>query len=126
MGPQLQYLETVLTCKGNFYAPDFKTHLDDFKCRLQQLIAKGYRLFKFILFSFNPLMPVAISKWLEMIGRSAYILDCTFTTALHSDINQTAGLGWSAKSGQFIGQFTWVKGDPVGVKGLIYVNVDMV
>ena len=39
----------------------------------------------------NPLTPVAISKSQEMIGRSAYILACSITTALHSDINQTAG-----------------------------------
>ena len=93
----------------------------------------------------NPLMPVAISKQLEMIGRSAYILACSIATALHSDIYQTAGSGghlsmWenrcmhatvcllhagqprcagdAAKSGQFIGQFTWVTGDPMGIKGL--------
>lgn len=41
MGPQLQYLETVLTCEGNFYAPDFCNHLDLLKKKLQQLIAKG-------------------------------------------------------------------------------------
>lgn len=38
MGPQLEYLETILTCKGNFYAPDFSSHLDDLKCRLQELV----------------------------------------------------------------------------------------
>ena len=41
MGPQLEYLETILTCKGNFYAPDFSSHLDDLKCRLQELVFSG-------------------------------------------------------------------------------------
>ena len=31
----------------------------------------------------NPLTPVAISKQLEMIGRSAYILACSISTDLH-------------------------------------------
>ena len=96
--------------------------------------------------SITPLRPVAISKQLEWIGRSAYILACSIATALHSDINQTAGSGgylnmWenrcmratvcllragrpthasdAAKSGQFIGQLSWVTGDPIGLKGLI-------
>ena len=42
-------------------------------------------------------MTVAISKLLEVIGRSAYILACSIATALHLDINQTAGLGWSSE-----------------------------
>ena len=33
----------------------------------------------------NPLTPVSISKQLEMIGRSAYILACLIATALHLD-----------------------------------------
>ena len=41
----------------------------------------------------NPLRPVAISKQLEMTGRSDYILACLIATALHSNINQTAGSG---------------------------------
>ena len=41
---------------------------------------------------FNPLTTVAISKLLETIGKSAYILACSIATALHSDIDQTAGL----------------------------------
>lgn len=41
MGPQLQYLETVLTCTGNYYAPDLHNHVDDLKKKLQQLIADG-------------------------------------------------------------------------------------
>ena len=95
--------------------------------------------------SFNPLRPVAISKQREWIGRSAYILSWSIATALHSDIHQTAGSGghlnmWEnrcvratvcllragrptragdmAKSGQFIGQLSWVTGDSIGLKGL--------
>ena len=91
------------------------------------------------------LRPVAISKQLEWIGRSAYILAWSIATALHSDINQTSGsgghlnmwenrcmratvcllrAGWptragdAAKSGQFIGQLSWVTGDSIGLKGL--------
>ena len=93
----------------------------------------------------NPLRPVAISKPLKRNGKSAYILACSLATAPDSDINQTAGSGgvlsmWenrcmhatvyllragqrrragdTAKSGQFIGQFTWVTGDPIGLKEL--------
>ena len=32
-----------------------------------------------------------------------------------------AGAGDAAKSGRFIGQFSWVTGDPMGVKGLLSV-----
>jgi hypothetical protein len=39
----------------------------------------------------NPLTPVTISKLLELIGRSAYILACSPATAPDSDINQSAG-----------------------------------
>ena len=35
----------------------------------------------------NPLIPVAISKLLEMIDRFTYILACSIATALDSDIN---------------------------------------
>ena len=78
--------------------------------------------------------------------RSAYILACSPVTAPDSDINQTAGssgrlsmcenrcmhastcllrqgqprsAGNAVKLGQFIGQFSWVTGDPMGVKGLL-------
>ena len=94
---------------------------------------------------YNSLKPVVISKQLEWIGRSVYILAWSIATALHSDINQTAGSGghlntWenrcmrvtvcllrasrrtragdAAKSGQFIGQLSWVTGYPIGLKGL--------
>ena len=90
----------------------------------------------------NPLRPVAISKLLELIGRSAYILTSSPATAPDSDINQTAlparecekimhatvcllragqprCTSNAAKSGQFrIGKFSGVIGDPMGVKGL--------
>ena len=39
----------------------------------------------------NPLTPAAVSKPLEMIGRSTYVLACSEPTAPYSDINQTAG-----------------------------------
>ena len=41
----------------------------------------------------NPFTSVAISKLLEMISRFTYVLGCSITNALHSDINQTAGSG---------------------------------
>ena len=42
---------------------------------------------------YNPLRPVAISKLLELIGRSAYILVRWPATAPDLDVNQTAGSG---------------------------------
>ena len=44
-------------------------------------------------FSLNPLTPMALSKLLKMIGRSAYILACSTAIAPDSNINQTAGSG---------------------------------
>jgi len=41
MGPQSQYLETVLTCEGDFYSPDFHRQLSVFRERLHQLIFLG-------------------------------------------------------------------------------------
>ena len=41
----------------------------------------------------NPFRPTAISKLLEMFGRSTYVLTYLFVTALDSDINQSAGSG---------------------------------
>ena len=93
----------------------------------------------------NPLRTTAIQKLLEMIGRVRLCPSYSFATALDSDINQTAGSGghlsmWenrcmhatvcllragqprragaAAKSGHFVGQFSWVTGDPIGLKGL--------
>ena len=100
----------------------------------------------FMSIRYNPLRPTAIQKLLEIIGRVRLYPSCSFATALDSDINQTTGSGghpsmwenWcmhatvcllragqpksagdTAKSGQFIGQFSWVTGDPIGLKGLI-------
>ena len=93
----------------------------------------------------NPLRPTVIQKLLEIIDRVRLYPSCSFATALDSDINQTTGSGghlsmWenrcmhaavcllragqprsagdAAKSGQFVGQFSWVTGDPIGLKGL--------
>ena len=51
--------------------------------------------YSYIIFDINPNtpMPVAISKPLEMIGKSTYILACPIATAPDSDIDQTAGSG---------------------------------
>ena len=39
MGPlEEDYIETVLTCEGDFYDPEFHTQLQDFSNRLQNLI----------------------------------------------------------------------------------------
>ena len=94
----------------------------------------------------NPLRPTAIQKLLEIIGRVRLYPSYSFATALDSDINQTTGSGghlsmWenrcmhaavcllragqprsagnASKLGQFIGQFAWVTGDPIGLKGLM-------
>ena len=93
----------------------------------------------------NPLTPTVTQKLLEIIGRVRLCPSCSFATALDSDINQTTGSGghlsmWenrcmhaavcllrasqprsagdTAKLGQFIGQFSWVTDDPIGVEGL--------
>ena len=99
----------------------------------------------FLCPSHNPLTPTAIQKLLEIIDRVRLYPSCSFATALDSDINQTTGSGghlsmWenrcmhaavcllragqprsagdAAKLGQFVGKFSWVTGDPIGVKGL--------
>lgn len=41
MGPQEDYIETVLTCEGDFYDPEFHQQLDRFSKRLQELITSG-------------------------------------------------------------------------------------
>ena len=93
----------------------------------------------------NPLRPTAIQKLLEFIGRVRLYPSCSFATALDADTNQTTGSGghlsmWenrcmhaavcllsagqprsvgdAEKLGQFMGQFSWVTGDPIGLKGL--------
>ena len=99
---------------------------------------------------FNPLRPTAIRKLLEIIGRVRLYPLCLFATTLDSDINQTTGSGghpsmWEnrcmhaavcplragqprsagdvAKLSQFIGQFSWVTGDPIGLKGLKHCTI---
>ena len=41
MGPQEDYIETVVTCEGDFYDPEFHAQLLDLKQRLQDLIVTG-------------------------------------------------------------------------------------
>ena len=90
--------------------------------------------------AYNPLTSVAISKLLEWsIGPHIFLVG-SIVTALHSDINQTAGssgrpsmwenrcmhatvcllragqprrAGDAAKSGQFKGQFSWDENVPL-------------
>ena len=97
----------------------------------------------------NPLRMTVIQKLLEIIGIVRLCPSCSFATALDSDINQTTGMGgllsmWEnrcmhatvcllragqprsasdvAKSGQFTGQFSWVTGDPIVLKGLRLIH----
>ena len=86
------------------------------------------------------------SKPLEVIGSPTYVLACQEPTAPDSDINQTAGFPWSskyvkkwmhacrsvsaacrpaqsrrrdvAKSGEFLGEFSWEELFPMDVRGL--------
>ena len=98
---------------------------------------------------FNLLRTTVIRKLLEIIGVVRLCPSCSFATALDSDIIQTTGTGgvlsrWenrcmhaavcllcagqprsagdAAKLGQFIGQFSWVTGDPIVLKGLKMLN----
>ena len=93
----------------------------------------------------NPLRTTVIQKLLEIIGIVRLCPSCSFAIALDSDIIQTTGMGgvpsrWenrcmhaavclllagqprsageAAELGQFIGQFSWVTGDPIVLKGL--------
>ena len=89
--------------------------------------------------NFNHVTPVAISKLLEMIGRSAYILARRIAAAPNSDINQSAGSGGPLRSPRVcekidecvcyfacrptetrrsIGQFSCCMSDTVGDRGL--------
>ena len=91
----------------------------------------------------NPLTPAAVSKLLEMIVRSTYVLACSGATASDSDINQTAGSlcenidarmpqcvccvqasrNAPAKSEKFLGEFYRFEFDPMGARGLMFVIV---
>ena len=44
---------------------------------------------------------------------------CMHATVCLLHAGQPKSAGDAAKSGQFIGQFSWVTGDPIGLKGLI-------
>ena len=91
----------------------------------------------------NPLTPTAIQKLLEIIDIVRLYPSCSFATALDSDINRLPLVRRCEKIDvcmpqcvccvqasreapatrrnwvNFIGQFSWVTGDPIGVKGLI-------
>lgn len=41
MGSHPMYIETVLTCEGNFYAPDFSNQLSMFCKKFESLITNG-------------------------------------------------------------------------------------
>lgn len=41
MGPQEEYIETVVTCEGDYYDPEFHTHLQNLSKRLQSLLTEG-------------------------------------------------------------------------------------
>ena len=41
MGTTEDYIETVLTCEGDFYDPEFHSQLEEFSQRLQHLISPG-------------------------------------------------------------------------------------
>ena len=111
------------------------------------ILSSPYCPYHFLSYNFNPLTPTAYRKLLEIIDIVRIYPSCSFATALDSDINQTTGSGghlsmWenrcmhaavcllragqprsagdAVKLGQFIGKFSWVTGDPIGVKGLIY------
>ena len=49
MGPQEDYIETVVTCEGDFYDPEFHAQLLDLKQRLQDLIVTGLCYFQFCI-----------------------------------------------------------------------------
>ena len=91
--------------------------------------------------SYNPLMSVAISKLLEMINRSTYILVYSIATALDSDKNQTiikdknqtiiksmhachsvqtsrnAPVTRQNRVG-FVGEFSWIEYNSVSIRGV--------
>jgi hypothetical protein len=41
MGPQEDYIETVLTCEGDYYDPEFPGQLEKFSERLRHLLLDG-------------------------------------------------------------------------------------
>ena len=117
-------------------------------CKIQRWIT--YYIIYWILHLINPLRLTAIQKLLEIIDRVRLYPSCSVATALDSDINQTTGSGghlsmWenrckhaavcllcagqprsagdAAKLGQFVGKFSWVTGDLIGLKELIDIHI---
>ena len=56
MSPRQEYIETVITCEGDYYSPDFQNQLTCFRERLSSLIIPGMKI-KFnnilVLFKFG-------------------------------------------------------------------------
>lgn len=105
MGPQLQYLETVLTCTGNYYAPDLHNHVDDLKKKLQQLIAddtnnlvlKKVEPWNSVRVTFN--MPVEAARRLkELAERRDSILRELGILAVQIEGDQVISLTLESKS----------------------------
>ena len=123
-----------------------------FSFKLFLLIIFVFHIYMWILCFdyYNPLSTTVIQKLLEIIGIVRLCPSCSFAIALDSDIIQTTGTGgvlsrWerrcmhaavcllragqprsagdAAKLGQlFIGQFSWVTGDPIVLKGLYWYS----
>lgn len=41
MGPKPEYIETVITCEGDYYSPDFQQQFACFSERLSNLLISG-------------------------------------------------------------------------------------
>ena len=54
-------------------------------------------IYSWVVPLYNPLTPAAVSKPLEMIGRSTYFLACSEATAPDSDKQTAVRLGWSSE-----------------------------
>ena len=94
--------------------------------------------------SYNPLTPTAVSKPLEMIGSPTYVLTCQEPTAPDSDITRLLVVqvcdkidacmphcvccmqasSNAAKSGEFLGEFSLVEFDPMGIRGLKWIQTN--
>ena len=110
--------------------------------RIEHWIPKGFYQLLFVL---TPWGRRSFKNCWKLLVRVLLCPSCSFATALDSDVNQTTGSGghlstwenrWmhaavcllragqprsagdAAKLGQFIGQFSGVTGDSIGVKGL--------
>ena len=49
MGSSDEYIEMILTCKGDYYDPTFHSNLDNFSTQLQELITKGLLSYQVII-----------------------------------------------------------------------------